>query len=321
MLFGNKELEALGVVHLMRENINRIPQLQTKADAGRMWTGLLCSLRPRQWTKNLLVFAGLLFSGRLTDRSLWLPAGSAFLAFCLLAGAVYLGNDLLDREQDRLHPKKCRRPIASGAVPPVAALTAAGLLGLIGLYLLFRGGRATGWLGLGYIALNLAYSFRLKEIPLLDLFSIAMGFVLRAVVGVVAVNVELSPWFLLCTVLLSLLLVLGKRRHELVFLAQGAAEHRAVLGRYSITFLDQMISAISTATLVFYSLYTFFSEAGQQYALMWTIPPVLYGLFRYLYLVYEKGQGGEPEEILLRDTGILASVILWVVSIIVILYL
>lgn len=314
----------------MRNNLSDISPPQpsqietagaTKRVAGSVWTGLWKSLRPRQWTKNLLVFAGLLFSGHLTNRDLWLPAGSAFLAFCLIASAVYLGNDLWDQEQDRLHPRKCYRPIAAGLVPPAAALIAAGLLCFTGLYLAFRGGLTVGFLGLGYIALNIAYIFKLKEVPLLDLFTISTGFVLRAVAGVVAVNVELSPWFILCIVLLSLLLVLGKRRHELLILAEEAPLHRTVLGSYSHTFLDQMISAITTATLVFYSLYTFFSEAGQQYALMWTIPPVLYGLFRYLYLVYEEGKGGEPEEILLQDPGIIISVLLWVASVLVILYL
>ncbi|HHW92215.1 MAG TPA: decaprenyl-phosphate phosphoribosyltransferase [Firmicutes bacterium] len=282
--------------------------------------GLFGSLRLRQWTKNLLVFAGLLFSGRLTDRTLWLPAVGAFGAFCLLASAVYLLNDLWDREQDRQHPRKCHRPIAAGILPPPVALAAAGFLSLAGLFLAFCGGMRVGYLGAGYLVLNLAYIIKVKEIPLLDIFSVAMGFVLRAVTGVVAVGVELSPWFVLCTVLLSLLLVLGKRRQELVSLAVGAAAHRKVLGRYSQVFLDQMISIIATATLVSYSLYTFFSEAGRHHSLMWTIPPVLYGLFRYLYLVYEEGRGGEPEEILLHDPGILGSVLLWVLSILVILY-
>lgn len=310
----------------MRYKSDGFAPLQTRAaGTGGNWVpgvlmGLFGSLRLRQWTKNLLVFAGLLFSGRLTDRTLWLPAVGAFGAFCLLASAVYLLNDLWDREQDRQHPRKCHRPIAAGIVPPPVALAAAGFLSLAGLLLAFASGAQAGYLGAGYLVLNLAYIIKIKEVPLLDIFSVAMGFVLRAVTGVVAVGVELSPWFVLCTVLLSLLLVLGKRRQELVSLAVGAAAHRKVLGRYSQVFLDQMISIIATATLVSYSLYTFFSEAGRHHSLMWTIPPVLYGLFRYLYLVYEEGRGGEPEEILLHDPGILGSVLLWVLSILVILY-
>lgn len=294
--------------------------LARPAAAGVVVRGLLGSLRLRQWTKNLLVFAGLFFAGRLTDRTLWLPAALAFGAFCLLASAIYLLNDLRDREEDRLHPRKCHRPIAAGLVPPPVALAAAGFLSLAGLFLAFAAGPRVGYLGAGYLALNLAYIIKVKDVALLDIFSVAMGFVLRAVTGVVAVGVELSPWFVLCTVLLSLLLVLGKRRHELVSLAEDATAHRKVLGRYSRLFLDQMISIIATATLVSYSLYTFFSEAGRHHSLMWTIPPVLYGLFRYLYLVYEEGQGGEPEELLLRDPGLLGSVLLWVLSILVILY-
>ncbi len=154
----------------------------------------------------------------------------------------------------------------------------------------------------------------------MDILMVALCFVFRAVAGVVAVGVELSPWFLLCTLLLSLLLVLGKRRHELITLGGEAAGHREVLGRYSCLFLDQLISVITTATLVTYFLYTFFSPTGRRYALMGTIPPVLYGLFRYLYLVYEEGKGGEPEELLVRDPGILGSVLLWVASVVVVLY-
>lgn len=297
-------------------------ELATGPPALNFWTGLLGCLRLRQWTKNLLIFAGLLFSGHLPDRNLWLPAIFTFMAFCLLASAVYMFNDVMDRVEDRLHPQKRHRPIAAGTVSPGIALLAALLLGLAGLYLSFGvGGRAVGRLSLGYLGLNVAYCCKLKEVPLLDILTVALGFVLRAVAGVRAVGVGLSPWFLLCTLLLSLLLVLGKRRQELVSLAEEATDHRRVLGSYSQLFLDQMISIITTATLVTYFLYTFFSEAGGQYALMGTIPPVLYGLFRYLYLVYEKGKGGEPEELLLRDPGILGSVLLWVVSIVVVLYL
>jgi 4-hydroxybenzoate polyprenyltransferase len=213
-------------------------------------TGLLRSIRMRQWTKNFLVFAGLLFSGQMLEWQLWLPIFQAFLAFCCLASATYLGNDLRDRDKDKFHPKKRFRPIAAGIVPPRTALTAAVLLGGVGLYLAFGVGKAVGYLGLGYIILNLAYSLKLKTIPLLDIFVVALGFVLRAVAGVVAVGVELSPWFLLCTVLLSLLLVLGKRRHELVSLEDEAAAHRPVLSFYSQYFLDQMLSVITTAKKV-----------------------------------------------------------------------
>lgn len=310
----------------MRQNWSGVPPRQTVAllpaalrNAG-FWTDLLLSLRLRQWTKNLLVFAGLLFSGELLNRSLWLPAGATFGSFCLLASAVYLWNDVWDREQDRLHPKKCRRPIAAGTVSPSLALVLAGLLALAGLFLAFTVNAAVGYLGLGYIALNIGYALKLKHVPILDLFAVALGFVIRAVTGVVAVGVELSPWFLLCTVLLSLLLVLGKRRHEVLLLEDGAGAHRPVLASYSCPFLDQMISVITTATLVSYFLYTFFSETARQHVLMWTIPPVLYGLFRYLYLVYEKEKGGEPEELLLQDPGILGSVLVWVVSVAVVMY-
>ncbi|MGI6575172.1 MAG: decaprenyl-phosphate phosphoribosyltransferase [bacterium] len=295
---------------------------EAKAKDG-VFVGLLKSLRPKQWTKNLLVFAGLVFSGQALNSDYWPLVLGVFAAFCLLAGAIYLYNDVLDREKDKLHPKKNLRPIAAGIVAPGLALVVAAILAGFGLVLAFIAGHAVGYLGLGYLALNLAYSAKLKAVPLIDLFVVATGFVFRAVAGVAAVEAELSPWFLLCTVLLSFLLILGKRRHELMLLDQEAGNHRAVLGLYSRLFLDQMISVITTATLISYFLYTFFSEAAKlhQHDLMWTIPPVLYGMFRYLYLIYEEGKGGEPEELLLQDWGILGSVLVWGISVVVILYL
>ena len=308
---------------VVRDNYRHISPLRPAptSPALSQGVGLLASLRPRQWSKNLLIFAGLLFSGRLPEKGLWPPAFYTFLAYCLLASSVYLFNDVVDREGDRLHPKKCHRPIAAGIVAPELALLGSLFLAGAGLYLsLAAAGRAVASLSLAYLGLNVAYSLKLKEVPLLDILMVALCFVLRAVAGVEAVGVELSPWFLLCTLLLSLLLVLGKRRHELITLGGEAVGHREVLGRYSCLFLDQLISVITTATLVTYFLYTFFSPTGRRYALMGTIPPVLYGLFRYLYLVYEEGKGGEPEELLVRDPGILGSVLLWVASVVVVLY-
>lgn len=274
--------------------------------------GILLSLRPRQWTKNLLVFAGLLFSGHMLDPAYWPPAIAAFLAFCALSGTVYLVNDVSDREQDRLHPRKSQRPIAAGKVSAGQALSVAAMLGVAGLGLALW---AEPWvlvLGALYLLVNLAYISGLKGVPLVELFAVASGFVARALAGVLVVGADLSPWFLLCTVLLSLLLVLGKRRHELVLLDQGALEHRPVLEFYSRAFLDQLITVVTTATLVAYFLYTFFAPGAPGHmALMWTIIPVLYGLFRYLYLVLDAGQGGEPEELLLQDPGILISVLVW----------
>ena len=289
---------------------------------GRLALGLFHSLRPRQWTKNILVFGGLVFSGQAMSGSSWGAALKVFAAFCFLSGAVYLNNDVFDRNEDRQHPKKAHRPIAAGLVSPALALGTAVILAGLGVVLSFTVDPLVGYFALTYLALNLAYTLKLKTVPLVDLFMVAGGFVLRAVAGVKAVKAELSPWFLLCTVLLSLLLILGKRRHELMLLEQGAGNHRAVLKHYSQLFLDQMISVITTATLVSYFLYTFFSAAARRHHhdLMWTIPPVLFGMFRYLYLIYVKNKGGEPEDLLLGDWGILGSVLVWGISVVVILY-
>lgn len=285
------------------------------------WRGVLISLRPRQWTKNLLVFAGLLFSGRMLQPEYWLPALIAFAAFCALSGAIYLLNDVVDREQDRRHPKKRNRPIAAGTVSPATAGFVSAGAAAAGLALAHWAHPSLFYLASAYVGLNLAYILGLKNVPLVELFSVAMGFVVRAMAGVMVVEAELSPWFLLCTVLLSLLLVLGKRRHELLLLVQGAGEHRPALDFYSRELLDQLLTVVTTATLVSYFLYTFFSPAGAEHlALMWTIIPVLYGLFRYLYLVLDAGQGGEPEDILLQDPGILGSVLLWLGGVIIALY-
>jgi 4-hydroxybenzoate polyprenyltransferase len=284
---------------------------------------LLISLRPGQWTKNLLVFAGLLFAKRLFDPAAVADAMAAFTIFCALSGAVYLVNDILDREIDRRHPTKARRPIASGALPVgVAASTSAVLTGsgLLGAFVI---NSKFGWVAAGYLALQVLYSAKLKHIVILDVLTIAIGFVLRAVGGAFAIDVEISQWLLVCTILLALFIALAKRRHELVLLADGATGHRPILGEYSAYLLDQMISVVTASTLVAYIFYTISPETQEKFGtalLELTIPFPIYGIFRYLYLVHRRDGGGSPAELLLTDRPLLACVALWAASVAFIIY-
>ena len=284
---------------------------------------LLISLRPGQWTKNLLVFAGLLFAKRLFDPAAVGDAMAAFAIFCALSGAVYLVNDILDREIDRRHPTKARRPIASGALPVgVAASTSAVLTGsgLLGAFVI---NSKFGWVAAGYLALQVLYSAKLKHIVILDVLTIAIGFVLRAVGGAFAIDVEISQWLLVCTILLALFIALAKRRHELVLLADGATGHRPILGEYSAYLLDQMISVVTASTLVAYIFYTISPETQEKFGtalLELTIPFPIYGIFRYLYLVHRREGGGSPAELLLTDRPLLSCVALWAASVAFIIY-
>ncbi|HVH25537.1 MAG TPA: decaprenyl-phosphate phosphoribosyltransferase [Vicinamibacterales bacterium] len=284
---------------------------------------LLISLRPGQWAKNLLVFAGLLFGLRLFDATEVFRAVAAFLIFCLLSGVVYLINDVADRESDRQHPLKARRPIASGALSVHAALTAAVLLGGVALVSSFALGVRFFAVSVAYLALLALYSGPLKHIVIIDVLTIAIGFVLRAVAGALAVEVEISHWLLVCTILLALFISLAKRRHELVLLADGAASHRPILGEYSPYLLDQMISVVTASTLIAYVFYTISPETEQKFGTAWlglTIPFPLYGIFRYLYLVHQREGGGSPADLLLTDRPLLICVTLWAVAVALIIY-
>jgi 4-hydroxybenzoate polyprenyltransferase len=296
------------------------------------------AMRPRQWSKNALVLLALVFSRRLTDVPSVGRALLAFVAFSFAASMVYVINDLADREKDRLHPRKRLRPIASGrlsvgmavatavlcalgAVAVTAVLAEIGLHGLQdpfaawgGSGLLFAATLAT------YVTLNIAYSTWLKHQVLWDVFIIAAGFVLRALAGAFAIPVPISPWFYLCTTFLALFLALGKRRTELATLSTEAASHRRNLREYTVQLLDQLIVVVATCTLMTYSLYTFQSE-NASHALMLTIPFVVFGLFRYMYLVYVRGVGDQPEEVLIRDRQILGAVLLCVAVVAALLYL
>jgi 4-hydroxybenzoate polyprenyltransferase len=284
---------------------------------------LLLSLRPAQWTKNLLVFAGLLFGRRLFDFASVVDAVSAFVVFCALSGVVYLVNDVADRESDRLHPLKSRRPIASGALPVPVALGVALALGSGALASAFVIGAAFATVAAAYLALQVLYSFALKHVVIIDVLTIAIGFVLRAVGGAVAVHVDISHWLLVCTTLLALFIALAKRRHEIVLLASDAATHRPILGEYTPYLLDQMIGVVTASTLISYIFYTISPETQVKFGTAWlglTIPFPLYGIFRYLYLVHQRDGGGSPADLLLTDRPLLACVALWALTVAVIIY-
>lgn len=275
-------------------------------------------LRPKQWTKNLLVFAALIFSIKIVTVDMWLKCIAGFLLFCLVSGCVYVLNDYLDREADSRHPEKKHRPIASGKLNPKGALAFGFILLLGSLLLAFTLNPWFSLLLLGYFLINIAYSLKLKHIVILDIMVIAFGFVLRAIGGGLVIDIAFTPWFLICTMLLALFLAISKRRHELYLLSKNKGEHRKVLEQYSPEFLNQLNSIVTTAAIMSYSLFTFTS--GHTIHLMWTIPLVMYGIFRYLYLIHMKGKGGKPEEVLLEDGHILSTVLLFAVMVVVILY-
>ncbi|GBC82863.1 Decaprenyl-phosphate phosphoribosyltransferase [bacterium HR10] len=284
---------------------------------------LWLSFRPHHWTKNLILFAPLVFSQHLLEVERALRALAAFAIFCLLSGGIYVFNDLCDIERDRLHPRKAHRPLASGALSPRLAARVCALVLLVALALSFRLSAAFGITALSYVLLHITYSLWMKRIVILDVFAIAAGFVLRAVAGGEAVAVPLSPWFFICTLLLALFLGLSKRRHELLALNESAVEHRASLALYNTLLLDQMIAMVTSATIVTYALYTLSSETIARLhtdALKYTIPLVLYGIFRYLYLVYRKEEGGNPETALLTDRPLLITILLYGAMVLWILY-
>jgi 4-hydroxybenzoate polyprenyltransferase len=284
---------------------------------------LLLSLRPAQWTKNLLVFAGVLFGRRLLDPIAVVRAGAAFAIFCVLSGVVYLINDVADRESDRRHPLKSRRPIASGVLPASTALGAACGGGIAALAAAFALSVPFGLVAAAYLGLLVLYSGPLKNIVIIDVLTIAVGFALRAAGGAVVVDVAISHWLIICTILLALFMALAKRRHEIVLLAGDASSHRAILGEYSAYLLDQMIAVVTASTLISYAFYTISPETEARFGTGWlgfTIPFPLYGIFRYLYLVHRRDGGGSPAELLLTDRPLLVCVALWALAVALIIY-
>ena len=284
---------------------------------------LLRSLRPEQWTKNLVVFAGVLFGGRLLDPDALGSALAAFLIFCVLSGAVYLFNDLSDREADQRHPLKRHRPLASGRLSPRVALVAAGVMSVAAVQAAIVMLPAFGVVAGAYLITLLLYSAILKHVVIVDALTIAAGFVLRAIGGAVVVSVPISQWLLVCTTLLALFLAFSKRRHELTLLAEGATTHRRSLVDYTPYLLDQMISVVTASTLIAYSVYATSPDTAERLGTPWlglTIPFVLYGIFRYLYLVHQKHGGGSPTTLLVADRPMLVCVALWTMSVALILY-
>jgi 4-hydroxybenzoate polyprenyltransferase len=284
---------------------------------------LLISIRPEQWTKNVIVFGGLLFGLQLFDGRAVLLTVGAFAVFCALSGVVYLVNDVADRVADRHHPTKSRRPIAAGDLPAGVALAAAAAIGASALAVAFWLRPSFGVVATTYVALLAVYSHALKHLVILDVLTIALGFVLRAVAGAVVIAVPISHWLLVCTILLALFLALSKRRHELTLLADNATGHRRSLGEYSPYLLDQMIAVVTASTLIAYIFYTISPETQQKFDTGWlglTIPFPLYGIFRYLYLVHQKEGGGSPTEMLQNDRPLLLCVALWAVAVVIIIY-
>jgi 4-hydroxybenzoate polyprenyltransferase len=284
---------------------------------------LFVSLRPAQWTKNLFVFGALMFGQRLLDPISVLQAIAAFFIFCALSGVVYLINDVADREADRQHPLKRLRPIASGEVPISVALGTAAVLGAVALAAAFWLRPSFGLIAVSYLVLLGLYSATLKHAVIIDVLTIAIGFVLRAAGGAVAIGVQASHWLYVLMMLLALFLALSKRRHELVLLADGAKGHRKILEEYSPYLLDQMIAVVTASTIVAYAFYTISPETVEKFGtdkLGLTLPFPLYGIFRYLYLVHQKEGGGSPADMLLNDRPLLICVGLWAAVVAFIIY-
>ncbi|VAW33809.1 hypothetical protein MNBD_CHLOROFLEXI01-1417, partial [hydrothermal vent metagenome] len=289
----------------------------------RLLLPLFKTMRPRQWTKNGFVFVALLFDGKLLDIDSLLPTISAFILLCFMSSAVYIMNDLADIESDRQHPVKRKRPLPAGQLNPQVAKIAAVLFALgsltAGLLLNFQFGLVL----LAYLTSQIAYSFWLKHVVLLDISIVAAGFVLRIAAGVTVIDVQrFSPWLYLFGGFLALFMVLGKRRHELVLLGEEAGTHRAILKEYNLDLIDRLLGIVTTSTIVSYSLYTFLAEGlPENHLMMLTIPFLLYGIFRYLYLIHVKQMGGAPEEILLRDRSLQVTLLLFALVVFLTLYI
>ncbi|NWG21996.1 MAG: decaprenyl-phosphate phosphoribosyltransferase [Chloroflexi bacterium] len=311
------------------------------ARGGAAMIELLRAMRPKEWIKNTFVFAAIAFS----QQRLWAQAdavitvSAAFVLFCMVASAIYLLNDLVDMEKDRAHPKKRNRPLASGRLHPRVALVAAIALALTAIplaVLLDRNytppGGSVAWLGHDYdfpvtllvyaLVQGVAYSFYFKHVVIMDIFTIAAGFVLRAVAGAMVIDIDITPWLLICMGLLALFLGLAKRRAELVLLENGAASHRRILDEYSLPLLDQMMSIVTAATIIAYTLFTSTAETLPHEpfpVMMVTVPFVIYAIFRYLYLIYKQDGGGSPADLVLKDVPLASCIVLWGITAVTIL--
>jgi len=282
-----------------------------------MFNEIIISMRPQQWYKNLILFVSIIFSLNILNVDMWFTVIYAFILFCMLSGSEYIINDVIDIESDRKHPVKYKRPLASGKLKKTHALVFAAILiiGVVaGSYLV---NIPFLIISISYLILILFYSLILKHLIIVDLLVISIGFVMRAVAGGIAINVRISPWLIVCTFFLALFLALGKRRHELNLLGNKAGDHRKNLAEYSNEMLDQMINITTGALIISYSLYTFFVE---NYYMMLTIPVIIYGLFRYLFLVHSRNYGGEPE-MLFKDKGMVFCMLLWIILAVGVLYI
>ncbi len=289
-----------------------------------MFLEIIKSLRLKQWIKNLIIFAPLIFSENVFDTILLLKGLLAFILFCLVSGAAYILNDIKDLEEDRLHPLKSKRPLASGRLKKSLAMFTfffLVIISLMGAFLI----NISFCIALGvYLVLQVSYSFWLKHVVILDVFLIAIGFLIRVIAGGLVIEVQLSPWLFICTILLALFLALSKRRHELILLNESAEIHRPILKEYNPHLLDQMIAVVTASTVISYCLYTISSETIEKFGtrnLIFTVPFVLYGIFRYLYLVHQKNEGGSPELLIIADKPLLIDVFLWIITAILIIYI
>lgn len=312
-------------VHANSSIINAVMQetttYHTQAGLINTLSALVRAMRPKQWPKNAFVFAALVFAGKLFEINLLSRTVLAAALFCLVSGVVYLINDLADIEKDRQHPQKRHRPLAAGQLSPTIAKVAGMIFVGGSLPLAFALNLYFGVVLTGYFLLQVAYSFVLKNFAIIDVLTVAAGFVLRAVGGAVVIDVMISPWLYVCTTLLALFIGFSRRRHELVLLESEAANHRASLNEYSPALLDQMITVVASTTVIAYSLYTFLApNVPANHAMMLTIPFVLYGVFRYLSLIYLKNEGGSPEEMFLKDRPLIINLALWALTVIAILY-
>jgi len=291
-------------------------------------SALIRSVRPTQWTKNGLLFAGALFAHDLTDPRIVLRSVLGFVCFCMLSGAIYLANDLRDLEADRLHPVKRKRPIASGDLPASWASAALVTIIVAACALAWFLGPTFSITAVAFLLINFLYNFQLKRLVLLDVISISTGFVLRAIAGVELIrpiepNVEISPWLLVCTFFLALFLGFGKRRQEIVVHQERAGEQRVVLKQYTVELLDMLNTLCAGTTLVAYAIYTIWpatvAKVGSE-GLLYTVPFVAYGLFRYLWIVLLRVQGEDPSSVLIKDRPLLVNVALWAVAVALVLY-
>jgi 4-hydroxybenzoate polyprenyltransferase len=286
-------------------------------------SGLLKTMRPRQWVKSIIVYAALVFDGKLLNPELFLKTTVVFICFCLISSSVYIMNDLVDIEKDRQHPRKRRRPLASGQLDTRLAVVATIVLAIVSLGGAFWLNMWAGVVLVVYLLQNVAYSFWLKNVVIIDVMVLSLGFLLRVVAGVVVVQVaNFSPWLYICVTLLALFLGFGKRRQEIVLLEGGASHHRASLAEYNLPLLDQIITIVTTSTLVAYAFYSFDAATALAHnKMLITVPYVFYFIARYLYLVHVRHLGGAPDELLLEDKPLLINSVLWAVTVVFVIYL